>query len=399
MKFVDEATIIVEAGKGGHGCLSFRREKYVPKGGPDGGDGGDGGSVYLEADDALNTLIDYRFQRKYKAQNGEPGAGRNCSGSKGEDMVLPVPVGTTVVDMDTHEVLGDLTRAGERLKVAQGGFHGLGNTRFKSSVNRAPRQTTPGSEGEARNLRLELKVLADVGLLGMPNAGKSTFIRAVSAARPKVANYPFTTLVPNLGVVSVQAHQSFVIADIPGLIEGAAEGAGLGIRFLKHLVRTRLLLHLVDVAPYDGSSPAESVQAIAAELEKFSETLSNRERWLVLNKVDMVAEEDREAHCQAIIDELDWQGPVFRISALSGEGTKPLTQAVMRWIEARAEEESQNPEVAEQERQRRAQMDEEARARIEAERAARRAARKNDDDDDDDFDDDDYDVEVVYAPE
>ena len=399
MKFVDEATIIVEAGKGGHGCLSFRREKYVPKGGPDGGDGGDGGSVYLEADDALNTLIDYRFQRKYKAQNGEPGAGRNCSGSKGEDMVLPVPVGTTVVDMDTHEVLGDLTRAGERLKVAQGGFHGLGNTRFKSSVNRAPRQTTPGSEGEARNLRLELKVLADVGLLGMPNAGKSTFIRAVSAARPKVANYPFTTLVPNLGVVSVQAHQSFVIADIPGLIEGAAEGAGLGIRFLKHLVRTRLLLHLVDVAPYDGSSPAESVQAIAAELEKFSETLSNRERWLVLNKVDMVAEEDREAHCQAIIDELGWQGPVFRVSALSGEGTKPLTQAVMRWIEARAEEESQNPEVAEQERQRRAQMDEEARARIEAERAARRAARKNDDDDDDDFDDDDYDVEVVYAPE
>lgn len=399
MKFVDEATIIVEAGKGGHGCLSFRREKYVPKGGPDGGDGGDGGSVYLEADDALNTLIDYRFQRKYKAQNGEPGAGRNCSGSKGEDMVLPVPVGTTVVDMDTHEVLGDLTRAGERLKVAQGGFHGLGNTRFKSSVNRAPRQTTPGSEGEARNLRLELKVLADVGLLGMPNAGKSTFIRAVSAARPKVANYPFTTLVPNLGVVSVQAHQSFVIADIPGLIEGAAEGAGLGIRFLKHLVRTRLLLHLVDVAPYDGSSPAESVQAIAAELEKFSETLSNRERWLVLNKVDMVAEEDREAHCQAIIDELGWQGPVFRISALSGEGAKPLTQAVMRWIEARAEEESQNPEVAEQERQRRAQMDEEARARIEAERAARRAARKNDDDDDDDFDDDDYDVEVVYAPE
>lgn len=399
MKFVDEATIIVEAGKGGHGCLSFRREKYVPKGGPDGGDGGDGGSVYLEADDALNTLIDYRFQRKYKAQNGEPGAGRNCSGSKGEDMVLPVPVGTTVVDMDTHEVLGDLIRAGERLKVAQGGFHGLGNTRFKSSVNRAPRQTTPGSEGEARNLRLELKVLADVGLLGMPNAGKSTFIRSVSAARPKVANYPFTTLVPNLGVVSVQAHQSFVIADIPGLIEGAAEGAGLGIRFLKHLVRTRLLLHLVDVAPYDGSSPAESVQAIAAELEKFSETLSDRERWLVLNKVDMVAEEDREAHCQAIIDELDWQGPVFRISALSGEGTKPLTQAVMRWIEARAEEESQNPEVAEQERQRRAQMDEEARARIEAERAARRAARKNDDDDDDDFDDDDYDVEVVYAPE
>lgn len=396
MKFVDEATIIVEAGKGGHGCLSFRREKYVPKGGPDGGDGGDGGSVFLEADSALNTLIDYRFQRKFKAQNGEPGAGRNCSGSKGEDLVLPVPVGTTVVDMDTHEVLGDLTREGERLKVAQGGFHGLGNTRFKSSVNRAPRQTTKGSEGEARNLRLELKVLADVGLLGMPNAGKSTFIRSVSAARPKVADYPFTTLVPNLGVVSVQAHQSFVIADIPGLIEGAAEGAGLGVRFLKHLVRTRLLLHLVDVAPYDGSSPADSVRAIASELEKFSETLAGRDRWLVLNKVDMVAEQDRDAHCQAIVDELGWEGPVFRISALSGEGTKVLTQAVMRWIEERAELESQNPDVAEEERLRRERMDDEARARIEAEREARRAARKNDDDD---FDDDDHDVEVVYAPE
>ncbi|MDX1757261.1 MAG: GTPase ObgE [Marinobacter sp.] len=397
MKFVDEATIIVEAGKGGHGCLSFRREKYVPKGGPDGGDGGDGGSVYLEADSALNTLIDYRYQRKFKAQGGEPGAGRNCSGSKGEDLVLPVPVGTTVVDMDTHEVLGDLTREGERLKVAQGGFHGLGNTRFKSSVNRAPRQTTKGSEGEVRNLRLELKVLADVGLLGMPNAGKSTFIRSVSAARPKVADYPFTTLVPNLGVVSVQAHQSFVVADIPGLIEGAAEGAGLGVRFLKHLVRTRLLLHLVDVAPFDGSAPADSVRAIAGELEKFSETLAGRDRWLVLNKVDMVPEEDRDAHCQAIVDELGWEGPVFRISALSGEGTKALSQAVMRWIEARAEEEAQNPEMAERERVRRERMDEEARARLEVEREARRAARKNDDDDD--FDDDDHDVEVVYAPE
>ena len=397
MKFVDEATIIVEAGKGGHGCLSFRREKYVPKGGPDGGDGGDGGSVYLEADSALNTLIDYRFQRKYKAQNGEPGAGRNCTGTKGEDLVLPVPVGTTAVDMDTHEVLGDLTKEGQRLKVAQGGFHGLGNTRFKSSVNRAPRQTSKGSEGEARNLRLELKVLADVGLLGLPNAGKSTFIRSVSAARPKVADYPFTTLVPNLGVVSVQAHQSFVIADIPGLIEGAAEGAGLGIRFLKHLVRTRLLLHLVDVAPFDGSSPADAVRAIAHELEKFSETLASRPRWLVLNKVDMVAEEDREAHCQAIVDELGWEGPVFRISALSGEGTKPLVQAVMRWIEEQAEQEADNPDFAEQEAARRRRMDEEARQKIEADRQARRAARNADDDDD--FDDDDYDVEVVYAPE
>ncbi|MDS1310578.1 MULTISPECIES: Obg family GTPase CgtA [Marinobacter] len=395
MKFVDEATIIVEAGNGGNGCLSFRREKYVPKGGPDGGDGGDGGSVYLEASDSLNTLVDYQFQRKHKAPGGEQGSGRNCTGTKGEDLILPVPVGTTVVDVDTHEVLGDLTRVGQRLKVAQGGFHGLGNTRFKSSINRAPRQTSKGSEGELRNLRLELKVLADVGLLGLPNAGKSTFIRSVSAATPKVADYPFTTLVPNLGVVSVQAHQSFVIADIPGLIEGAAEGAGLGVRFLRHLVRTRLLLHLVDVAPYDGSSPAHAVNVIAHELEKFSETLASRDRWLVLNKVDMVPEEDREAHCQAIVDELGWQGPVFRISALSGEGTKPLTQAVMRWIEERAEEEAENPEVAEQEAARRRRMDEEARAGVEEERRARRAAREAADDDD--FDDDDYDVEVVYV--
>lgn len=408
MKFVDEATIIVEAGKGGHGCLSFRREKYIPKGGPDGGDGGDGGSVYLEADSSLNTLIDYRFQRKHKAQNGQPGSGSNCTGIKGEDLVLPVPVGTTVVDMDTHEVLGDLTREGQRLKVAQAGFHGLGNTRFKSSVNRAPRQTTKGSDGELRNLRLELKVLADVGLLGMPNAGKSTFIRSVSAARPKVADYPFTTLVPNLGVVSVQAHQSFVIADIPGLIEGAAEGAGLGIRFLKHLVRTRLLLHLVDVAPYEGftagddpsptesSSPADAVRVIERELEKFSETLASRDRWLVLNKVDVIAEDVRAEHCQAIIDELDWKGPVFQISALSGEGTRPLVQAVMRWIEERAREEAQNPEFAEREAASRRRMDEEARVRVEAERQARRAVRQSEDDDD--FDDDDG-VEVVYAPE
>ncbi|WP_166259071.1 Obg family GTPase CgtA [Marinobacter salicampi] len=397
MKFVDEATIRVEAGKGGNGCLSFRREKYVPRGGPDGGDGGDGGSVVLEAAEALNTLVDYRFKRSFRAPSGEQGSGRNCSGSKGEDLILPVPVGTTVVDMDSHEVLGDLTNPGDQLKVAQGGFHGLGNTRYKSSVNQAPRQTSKGSEGELRNLRLELKVLADVGLLGMPNAGKSTFIRSVSAATPKVADYPFTTLVPNLGVVRVQAHQSFVVADIPGLIEGAAEGAGLGVRFLKHLVRTRLLLHLVDVAPYDGSSPAQNVRAIEHELEKFSETLAARDRWLVLNKLDMIAEDEREAHCRAIIDELAWEGPVFQVSALTGEGTRPLTQAVMRWIELKAEEEAENPEVAEREAARRRRMDEEARVRIEAEKQARRAAREKDDDDD--FDDDDYDVEVVYAPE
>ncbi len=254
MKFVDEASIKVFAGNGGNGCLSFRREKYIPRGGPDGGDGGDGGSVIMEADDALNTMVDFRFQRTFRAQNGESGRGRNCTGKSGEDLVLRVPVGTTILDEDTGEVLGDLSVPGQRLIVAQGGFHGLGNARFKSSTNRAPRQTTPGSEGEHRDLKLELKVLADVGLLGLPNAGKSTFIRAVSSATPKVADYPFTTLVPNLGVVNVEAHRSFVVADIPGLIEGASDGAGLGIRFLKHLTRNRILLHLVDMAPYDGAN-------------------------------------------------------------------------------------------------------------------------------------------------
>ncbi|MEK9714109.1 MAG: GTPase ObgE, partial [Thalassolituus sp.] len=248
MKFVDEARITVDAGKGGNGCVSFRREKFIPKGGPDGGDGGDGGSVYLEADENANTLVDYRYTRRFKAENGRPGSGRNCTGAKGEDIVLKVPVGTTAIDDDTAEVLGDLTTHGERLLVAQGGYHGIGNTRYKSSVNQAPTQFKPGQIGESRNLKLELKVLADVGLLGMPNAGKSTFIRSVSAATPKVADYPFTTLVPNLGVVSIEQHRSFVIADIPGLIEGASEGAGLGTRFLKHLVRTHLLLHIVDMA-------------------------------------------------------------------------------------------------------------------------------------------------------
>src|SRR6056297_2386821 len=301
MKFVDEATIIVEAGKGGHGCLSFRREKYVPKGGPDGGDGGDGGSVYLEAEESLNTLIDYRFQRKHKAQNGEPGSGRNCTGIKGEDLVLPVPVGTTVVDMDTHEVLGDLTHAGQRLKVAQAGFHGLGNTRFKSSVNRAPRQTTKGSEGELRNLRLELKVLADVGLLGLPNAGKSTFIRSVSAAKPKVADYPFTTMHPNLGVVAPVPYRSFVVADIPGLIEGAADGAGLGIQFLKHISRTGLLLHIVDVLPVENTDPLDNIRVIQHELAKYSKDLTEKPIWLVLNKIDLIDEEQLRALKQKII--------------------------------------------------------------------------------------------------
>lgn len=249
MKFVDEASIKVFAGNGGNGCLSFRREKYIPRGGPDGGDGGDGGSVILEADENLNTMVDYRFVRSYRAENGETGRSRNCTGKSGEDLILRVPVGTTIIDEDSAEVLGDLAAHGDRLIVAQGGWHGLGNARYKSSTNRAPRQTSPGTEGEQRALKLELKVLADVGLLGLPNAGKSTLIRAVSAARPKVADYPFTTLVPNLGVVKVDAHRSFVVADIPGLIEGASDGAGLGIRFLKHLTRNRILLHLVDMAP------------------------------------------------------------------------------------------------------------------------------------------------------
>lgn len=397
MKFVDEATISVEAGKGGNGCLSFRREKYIPKGGPDGGDGGDGGSVILEADDAINTLIDYRYVRSYRAKSGESGRGRNCTGAKGEDLILKVPVGTTVFDIDTEEVLGDLTTLGEQLVVAQGGWHGLGNTRFKSSTNRAPRQTTPGKPGEARSLRLELKVLADVGLLGLPNAGKSTLIRSVSAAKPKVANYPFTTLVPNLGVVRVESHRSFVMADIPGLIKGASEGAGLGIRFLKHLVRTRLLLHVVDMAPYDGKQPVDAVNEIAAELENFSPTLASRDRWLVLNKLDMVPEEQRDELCEGLINELKWDGPVYRVSALNREGLDALCMDIMRWIEAKAEEEAEDEALAEKEALKKAAMQQEARDRLEEYKAARRA-KKNAEDDDDDFDDDDYDVEVEYAP-
>ena len=337
MKFVDEATIRVQAGKGGNGCVSFRREKYIPFGGPNGGDGGDGGSVFLEVDPNLNTLADFRFQRSYKAENGQPGMGKERTGKGGDDKVIAVPPGTIVYDMETQELLGDLTQPGERLKVAQGGFHGLGNTRYKSSTNRAPRQFTPGTPGEIRMLRLELKVLADVGLLGLPNAGKSTFIRAISSARPKVADYPFTTLVPNLGVVSVEAHRSFVVADIPGLIEGAAEGVGLGIRFLKHVARTRLLLHLVDVYPVDGTDPVESVNVIVRELEKFSPELAARDRWLVLNKLDLLPEDEREVRCADIVQRLNWQGPVYRISAISGEGTQPLVFDIMEYMESHRE--------------------------------------------------------------
>ncbi|MCV6610863.1 MAG: GTPase ObgE [Amphritea sp.] len=396
MKFVDEATITIEAGKGGNGCLSFRREKFVAKGGPDGGDGGDGGSVFVEADESLNTLIDYRFQPRYKAENGQNGMSRNCTGAKGEELVLKVPVGTTVVDIDTDEVLADMTEVGQVEKIAQGGFHGLGNTRFKSSVNRAPRQTTNGSMGETRNVKLELKVLADVGLLGLPNAGKSTFIRSVSAAKPKVANYPFTTLVPNLGVVRTEKHRSFVIADIPGIIEGAAEGAGLGIRFLKHLARNRILLHLVDMAPWDEVTPGESAQVIARELEKFSPTLAQQPRWLVLNKLDMVPEEEQEERCQAVVDALGWEGPVYRISAINKMGTQQLVQDIQRFLDEQAEALAEDPELVEEQAAMRRAIDREGRARIEQMRDEIRAKRRGDDDFDD-FDDDDYDVEVEYV--
>jgi GTP-binding protein len=346
MKFVDEATIDVRAGDGGNGAVSFRREKYIPLGGPDGGDGGDGGSVWMVADSGLNTLADFRYERRFKAQRGENGRGRNCTGKAGEDCIIKVPVGTLVYEEDTGELMGDLVEDGQRLLVARGGFHGLGNLRYKSSTNRAPRESKPGTPGEHRTLRLELKLLADIGLLGKPNAGKSTLIRAISAAKPKVADYPFTTLHPNLGVVRVEAHRSFVVADIPGLIEGAAEGAGLGVQFLKHLSRTGLLLHLVDVAPLDGSDPVEDVKAIAHELEKFSAELGERERWLVLNKIDMVPEDEREALCRDLVERLDWQGPVFEISALAKLGTRELVYAIMDVIEARRQAAAEEKETA-----------------------------------------------------
>jgi len=398
MKFVDEASIVVEAGKGGNGCMSFWREKFVAKGGPDGGDGGDGGSVYVEADDAINTLIDYRYTRRYKAENGQNGMGKDMTGAKGSDITLKVPVGTTVIDEDTEEVLADLTEIGQREKIAQGGYHGLGNTRFKSSVNRAPRQTKPGQPGETRNIKLELKVLADVGLLGLPNAGKSTFIRAVSAAKPKVADYPFTTLVPNLGVVSLQGHRSFVVADIPGLIEGAAEGAGLGIRFLKHLVRTHILLHIVDMAPWDeNEDPADNMLAISNELEQFSPGLAKRERWLLLNKLDMIPEDEREQRCQDLLEKTGWTGPVFKISAINKEGTQDVCNDIMNFIDERKERAAEDEEFAESIVAERELVEEEARERMEElaelkrQRALERKAAKNNDDEDD--------VEVYWMDE
>jgi len=338
MKFVDEATIRVQAGKGGHGCLSFRREKFVERGGPDGGDGGHGGSVYLVAEPSLNTLADFRVARKFRAESGNGGAGRNKTGRSGEDLDVMIPSGTVVHDVDTGELICDLTEPGQRQKVAEGGLGGLGNTRFKSSTNRAPRKITQGTLGEARHLSLELKVLADVGLLGMPNAGKSTLITAMSEAKPRIADYPFTTLHPNLGVVRVGRLQSFVMADIPGLIEGASEGAGLGIQFLRHLQRTGLLLHLVDIAPIDGSNPADVVKAIANELGNFSEELATKPRWLVINKIDLLADEDLAEARRDLLSELAWDGPVFEVSAATGEGTDALAQAVMRELEDETEQ-------------------------------------------------------------
>lgn len=405
MKFVDEVSIYVKAGDGGNGMMSFRREKFIEKGGPNGGDGGDGGSVFIEADENLNTLVDYRYTRRFQAQNGEKGGSTDCTGAKGEDLILPVPVGTTVVDASTQEVIGDLTKPGQRLLVAQGGWHGLGNTRFKSSTNRAPRQTTPGKPGDARDLKLELKVLADVGLLGLPNAGKSTFIRSVSAAKPKVADYPFTTLVPNLGVVSVERYKSFVIADIPGLIEGASEGAGLGIRFLKHLARTRLLLHLVDMAPLDLSDPAEAAVTIVEELAKFSPALAERDRWLVLNKADQILEEEQEARVAEIVERLEWTGPVYVISALAHQGTEKLCYDIMDYLEARSERIQENPEFAAELAELDRRIENEARAQLQAlddKRALRRSGVKavGDVDDDDSFwdeEDGEDGPEIIYV--
>ncbi len=334
MKFVDEAEITVEAGDGGNGCVSFRREKYIPLGGPDGGDGGDGGHVYLVASNNLNTLVDFRFHSVFRAERGQNGSGGNCTGKAGADCQIRVPPGTAVYDVDTGERLGDLTEENQTLLIARGGWHGLGNTRYKSSVNRAPRQSSAGTPGEKRQLRLELSLIADVGLLGLPNAGKSSLIRAISHARPRVADYPFTTLHPNLGVVRVDDNRSFVMADIPGLIEGAAEGAGLCIRFLKHLSRTQLLLHVIDIAPYgDTEDPVESARKIMLELEKWGHGLNDKTRWLVLNKTDQFMEPELSERCEAIVAGLDWQGEVFRISALAGDGLKPLVYQIMNHLE------------------------------------------------------------------
>lgn len=394
MKFVDEAVISVEAGKGGNGCMSFRREKFIEYGGPDGGDGGRGGDVVLEADENLNTLIDYRYQKSYKAENGQGGMGRNMTGRSGEDIILKVPVGTTVVEEHSDQVILDLTHHGERKVLCDGGRGGLGNIHFKSSTNRAPRKTTKGKPGEAFSVRLQLQVLADVGLLGLPNAGKSTLVDAITGAKPKIADYPFTTLIPQLGVVRVDAMRSFVIADIPGLIAGASEGHGLGFRFLKHLTRTRLILHLVDLAPYHEESHAEVIETLVDEVRQFSPTLAERERWLVFTKADLIGEEDAKALAESICEEVGWTGRYFIISSIAQKGLDELKQAVMNALEVWKEDEQSNPELAEQEAAIRQQLAEEARERIrditERKREERQARKEAQDDDDD------HDVEIVY---
>ncbi len=336
MKFVDEASITVHAGDGGDGCVSFRRERFVPRGGPDGGDGGDGGSVYMVADPRLNTLVDFRYKRRFEAKRGGHGMGKQRAGKKGDDLLIPVPVGTVVTDLDTDETIGDVVHDGQKLLVARGGARGLGNARFKSSTNRTPRQSTPGREGDERRLGLELKLLADVGLVGLPNAGKSTLLGAISAAHPKVGDYPFTTLHPSLGVVRVESWQSFVAADLPGLIEGAAAGSGLGVRFLKHVQRTRLLLHVVDVAA--GGAPDQiretvaAVRVIEAELAAFSDALASRPRWLVCNKTDLLGENELEQRRRELVAALDWQKPIFFVSAAARRGLDPLKKAVMQFL-------------------------------------------------------------------
>ena len=393
MKFVDEAEIQVEAGKGGNGCMSLLREKFIEKGGPDGGDGGDGGSIYLVTDESLNTLVDFRFQPRYRAKSGQQGRGRQCTGASGVDLEVRVPVGTSIYAVETDELLGDLLKPGERLLVARGGKHGQGNTRFKTSTNRAPRQTTNGTPGESRQLLLQMKVVADVGLLGLPNAGKSTLIRAVSSATPKVADYPFTTLIPNLGVVRAGEDNSFVMADIPGLIEGASEGAGLGIRFLKHLARTRVLLHLVDIAPLDSADPADAAIAIIRELENFSTALSEKERWLVLNKTDLLPKEEADAVCDAILEKLGWQGPVFKISAVTGQGTKVLAEALMQSINEADLRLEDDEEYRQQQLEQDQKMAYEIRQSIEAAKISWKDKRDHHDDELDD----DHDVEVEYV--
>ena len=340
MNFVDDIDVRVAAGSGGHGCLSFRREKYIPRGGPDGGDGGDGGSVFFIASDATNTLVDFRITKIYRAENGTQGSGKNMTGKSGADLEIIVPVGTTISDLDTQEEIGDLKKHGDRIKVAQGGEGGLGNARFKSSTNRAPRKITKGQEGESRHLQLELKLIADIGLLGMPNAGKSSFIRKMSSAKPKVADYPFTTLYPNLGVVSVGMLQSFVMADIPGLIKGAAEGSGLGLEFLRHLERTKILLHILDLSPDNVEmEPIKAFNDIENELKKYSQTLYKKPRWLVFNKIDLVALSDLDEICENIIDAIGWQGKVFRVSAVSGEGCDIIAKNAMEELEKMASKE------------------------------------------------------------